>query len=104
MRQRASPHSTSGPQDYDSIPWPAVSYILGIIVYGGRVTDFLDLRAVQCILNKYLCPASLEDAPQFSPDGVYSIPAPGDQEVILEYLAGLPAHESPEVDGPYSHP
>jgi len=86
-------------EDYDVIPWPAVSYILGIIVYGGRVTDFLDLRAVQCILNKYLCPASLEDSPTFSPDGIYTIPPPGDQEVVFEYLAGLPSHESPEVFG-----
>ena len=84
-------------QDFESIPWPAVSYILGIIVYGGRVTDFLDLRCVQSMLNKYLEPGSLEEGCQFTSDGTYYPPNPGPLSDIFEYLGTLPAHESPEV-------
>lgn len=52
------------------------SYILGIIVYGGRVTDFLDLRCVQSMLNKYLEPTALEESFTFTTDGVYYPPSP----------------------------
>eukprot|EP00667_Euglena_gracilis_P000017 EG_transcript_17 len=86
-------------EDFEDIPWPAVHYILGVIVYGGRVTDFLDLRCVGCMLQMYLRQDSLDPACKFTPDGIYYPPAPGPLTGIFEYLSTLPQYEGPEVFG-----
>ena len=84
-------------EDFEEIPWPAVNYILGAICYGGRVTDFLDLRCVMCMLKTYLNSDALEQGHSFTPDGVYYPPEPGPLNGVFDYLSTLPMYESPEV-------
>jgi dynein heavy chain len=86
-------------EDFEEIPWPAVNYILGAICYGGRVTDFLDLRCVMCMLKTYLNSDALEQGHSFTPDGVYYPPEPGPLNGVFDYLSTLPMYESPEVFG-----
>ena len=56
-------------EEQDVVPWEALQYIVGTINYGGRVTDFLDLRCVKSILAKYFNPKILEDEYPFTTDG-----------------------------------
>eukprot|EP01006_Ploeotia_vitrea_P030605 TRINITY_DN62980_c0_g2_i1.p1 TRINITY_DN62980_c0_g2~~TRINITY_DN62980_c0_g2_i1.p1 ORF type:complete len:978 (-),score=124.16 TRINITY_DN62980_c0_g2_i1:124-2967(-) len=86
-------------EDFDKIPWPAMQYIVGVINYGGRVTDFLDQRCLSTILEKFFDEAVLAADHAFTSDGVYHVPQPGTLSQLHEYLAGLPAYEKPEVFG-----
>jgi dynein heavy chain, axonemal len=88
--------------DGDAIPWDALRYMVGVINYGGRVTDFLDSRCLATILKKFfnedVVVPSAEVA--FSADGVYRIPADTTSLTdILTYLSDLPTFESPELFG-----
>ncbi|KAF8278750.1 Inner arm dynein 5-1 [Trypanosoma cruzi] len=83
------------------LPWNALRYMVGIINYGGRVTDFLDTRSLVNILEAYFNEDVVQPG-QFNitADGVYCIPAElGSLDVMKEYLANLPPFESPELFG-----
>ncbi len=87
-------------EEQDEVPWIALRYILGTINYGGRVTDFLDLRCVNSILNNFFTPAVLTDEYKFSTDGVYHPPVlEGGFQGVLDYIKALPRDETPEVFG-----
>merc|ERR1719359_2451166 len=57
------------------IPWDTLSFVIGHINYGGRVTDDLDRRCLLAILEKYVNPKILEEAYEFSPSGLYKLPS-----------------------------
>eukprot|EP00762_Andalucia_godoyi_P000666 ANDGO_05308.mRNA.1 Dynein-1-beta heavy chain len=82
-------------------PWEALRYIIGVINYGGRVTDFLDLRCLQSILSNIFASAVVEsDGYRFTTDDRYYAPADAiDLEGVREYLGALPAFEDPAVFG-----
>ncbi|KPI87221.1 putative dynein heavy chain [Leptomonas seymouri] len=86
----------------DAVPWNALRYMVGVINYGGRVTDFLDSRCLATILEKFfnenvVVPDTEVD---FSADGVYRIPADVKSlEDIRTYLNDLPTFENPELFG-----
>ncbi|KAL7709827.1 dynein heavy chain cytosolic putative [Lotmaria passim] len=88
--------------DGDAVPWKALRYMIGVINYGGRVTDFLDSRCLATILEKFfnedvVVPNSQVD---FSADGVYRIPTDTTSLAdIRAYLNDLPNFESPELFG-----
>eukprot|EP00198_Chlamydomonas_reinhardtii_P006936 XP_001696272.1 dynein heavy chain 3 [Chlamydomonas reinhardtii] len=50
-----SPGSSHG-----DIPWDALQYVTGDIVYGGRVTDENDRRLLSCLLRRFYTPALQE--------------------------------------------
>ncbi|KEG09899.1 dynein heavy chain [Trypanosoma grayi] len=84
-----------------AVPWGALRYMIGIINYGGRVTDFLDTRALVNTLSAFFNDEVLQPG-QFNmtADGVYCIPADVDSlDAVKEYLANLPPFESPELFG-----
>eukprot|EP00854_Cymbomonas_tetramitiformis_P003966 gene3966-4937_t len=81
------------------IPWEALSYVIGQINYGGRVTDDLDRRCLLSILGQYVLKDVLGDAYRFSKSGKYYAPTEGSLAEKLEYIAQLPAEEAPEVFG-----
>ncbi|ORC87581.1 dynein heavy chain [Trypanosoma theileri] len=90
------------PEDSDTpMPWNALRYMVGVINYGGRVTDFLDTRALINILQAFFNEDVIKPA-QFNltEDGVYCIPEDVDSlDTVKEYLANLPPFESPELFG-----
>ncbi|KAH8612560.1 putative Dynein heavy chain N terminal region 2 domain1 [Trypanosoma vivax] len=94
------------PQDINTpLPWSALRYMVGVIHYGGRVTDFLDTRALVSILNAFFNEEVLLPGQyNITADGVYCIPDDIDSiETVKEYLANLPAFESPELFGLHSN-
>jgi dynein heavy chain len=50
----------------DEIPWDALTFIIGHINYGGRVTDDNDRVCLMSTLAKYCNPDVLKDGYKFS--------------------------------------
>ena len=46
---------------YDNIPWQALRYMVSEANYGGRVTDPMDRRAINLILEDFYSPEILKD-------------------------------------------
>lgn len=38
----------------DTMPWDSLKYLIGEVMYGGRVIDDFDRRIVQTYLNEYM--------------------------------------------------
>ncbi|KNC97013.1 uncharacterized protein SPPG_09508 [Spizellomyces punctatus DAOM BR117] len=85
--------------EHRGIPWEALSYLTGEITFGGRVTDDWDRRTLRSILNRFYCPAILDDGYRFSPSGVYYAPPDGDLASFRAYIERLPFTEEPSVFG-----
>lgn len=47
-------------EEQQEVPWTAISYLTGEVIYGGRVTDDWDRRCLIALINKFYSPASLE--------------------------------------------
>jgi dynein heavy chain len=86
-------------EEQETISFEALSYVIGEINYGGRVTDDLDRRCLLAILRQYMNNSVLDDSYRFSPSGKYYSPAEGHLEDVREYIKGLPTSEAPEVFG-----
>jgi len=86
--------------EQESVPWPALEYVIGQINYGGRVMDDIDRRCLMSILRQYMAPHVLDDSYKITPQsGRYFIPPDGPLESYQAYLASLPPREAPEVFG-----
>ncbi|KAJ3084466.1 Dynein heavy chain 7, axonemal [Rhizoclosmatium hyalinum] len=86
--------------EYEDIPFKALSYLTGECNYGGRVTDDWDRRTLMNILSIYYCPAIVEDLNyKFSPSGIYYAPPKGKHSDYVEYIKQLPLNQSPEIFG-----
>ncbi|MEE6473762.1 hypothetical protein FKM82_010162 [Ascaphus truei] len=82
------------------IPWQAVHYLTGEVVYGGRVTDFWDRRCLLSILDNFYNPAVLQENYSFSSDDVYrSVSNQATLQDCRDYLECLPDTDSPEIFG-----
>ncbi|EFJ52773.1 dynein heavy chain 3 [Volvox carteri f. nagariensis] len=111
-----------------AVPWDALQYITGDIVYGGRVTDEIDRRTLGCLLRQFYNPSVLREGMGWSafkpmkgggpagrsgsgdvsggggggPAGVelaYPPPPDGDHSLYMSYIKSLPSSDSPEVFG-----
>ena len=84
-------------EEYDEIPFEALSYTAGELNYGGRITDDKDRRLCMCILSDFYTPAVLhEKGYKFSPSGRYHVPAAdklGTKDVMA-YIKDLPLQAS----------
>eukprot|EP00753_Platysulcus_tardus_P001929 PLAT11596.21.p1 GENE.PLAT11596.21~~PLAT11596.21.p1 ORF type:complete len:1541 (+),score=910.45 PLAT11596.21:361-4623(+) len=85
--------------EYDSIPYAALTYLVGECNYGGRVTDDKDRRCILKILSDYYTEDILNDDYRFSPSGTYYAPADGGLRSYLTYIKALPFVEGPELFG-----
>jgi len=86
-------------QEGDEIPWDALTYVIGQINYGGRVTDDWDKRCLMAILSNYYIPSVLDEDYTFSDDGVYRAPKEGKIVDYKEYISQLPKNDEPHVFG-----
>jgi dynein heavy chain len=74
---------------FDDIPFEAIKYFVGEIVYGGRVTDEYDRRLLKTMLLDYISPEVI-DNPKVEADSV---------QKYLDYVEGLPENDSPSIFG-----
>ncbi|ELW49567.1 Dynein heavy chain 14, axonemal [Tupaia chinensis] len=76
-----------------NIPWQALRYLIGEVIYGGQVTDTWDKRCLNTLLYKFCNPEVLKD------DFSFSLPKYGSMEDYIHIIQSLPDDESPEVLG-----
>ena len=86
--------------EYDYVPYDAISYMTGECNYGGRVTDDWDRRCLKTILADFFnTRVAKENRHKVSPSGNYLIPPKGKYEDYLEFIRNLPTTQYPEVFG-----
>ena len=56
-------------QDSDEIVWPALLFVTGQIIYGGRVTDDWDRRCLMTVLANFMNEGILESDYKYSESG-----------------------------------
>ena len=77
------------------IPWEALRYVIGEIVYGGRVTDDWDRRTLTSILSNFMVENVITTGYKFSESGTYSTPAPDSIDKFRELIVKFPEFEQP---------
>ncbi|XP_037760095.1 dynein axonemal heavy chain 12 isoform X2 [Chelonia mydas] len=86
--------------EYDHVPFEAISYLTGECNYGGRVTDDWDRRLLMTMLDDFYNPDIIENPRfAFSPSGNYYAPPKGTYEDYIEFIKNLPFSQQPEVFG-----
>lgn len=87
---------------YDEIPWRVLNFLTSYINYGGRVTDYIDIRTIDVIIKSFFQPALLEPNFRFDAEGVfYSFDFDKEDPYAsyLAYIDTLPLVASPSVFG-----
>ena len=73
--------------EYETVPYDAISYLTGECNYGGRVTDDWDRRCLMTILADFYNPNIISDPKfKFSPSGTYYSPPKSDYESYVEFI------------------
>jgi len=85
--------------EQEQIPYETLSYVIGEVNYGGRITDTWDQRCARSLLSQYFCPKLMEDSYKFTLDGVYYAPPDGPLADHRTYVDSLPLVDAPEVFG-----
>uniref|UniRef100_H3DKJ5 Dynein axonemal heavy chain 7 n=1 Tax=Tetraodon nigroviridis TaxID=99883 RepID=H3DKJ5_TETNG len=86
--------------EYEEVPFEAISYLTGECNYGGRVTDDWDRRLLLTILADFYNKEIIEIPHySFSPSGKYCAPPKSTYEEYIEYIKELPVDQHPEVFG-----
>jgi len=90
--------------EYKDIPFTILQYLIGIINYGGRVTDDKDSKLISAILSQYINELVMDEMFTFDEIGIYKIPKmkgkiPKSLEDVNQYLETLPLDDSPAIFG-----
>nr|BAC35298.1 unnamed protein product [Mus musculus] len=85
--------------DYEEVPFEALTYLTGECNYGGRVTDDKDRRLLLSLLSMFYCKEIETDNYHIAPGDAYVIPPYGSYQSYIEYLRTLPITAHPEVFG-----
>ncbi|KAI8893820.1 dynein heavy chain and region D6 of dynein motor-domain-containing protein [Globomyces pollinis-pini] len=85
--------------EYEEVPWKALTYLAGECNYGGKVTDNQDRRTLMAILSTIYSEQIMDEDYKFSPSGMYYAPKKGNYDTYLKYIKSLPLIQSPEVFG-----
>ena len=89
--------------EQSQIPWEALRFLTGEIIYGGRVTDDWDRRCMMSILGRYYCTDILTDGYFFSRGSTYYAPPAEDLQKMIGYLNSLPFDDDHDVFGMHAN-
>lgn len=82
------------------IPWEAILYINGDITWGGRVTDYWDLRTLRTILTIFSSERIIQpDYKYCRGDTYYRDPQGKTLKEYATFVLGFPVLEDPEIFG-----
>ncbi|XP_011639724.2 dynein heavy chain 10, axonemal [Pogonomyrmex barbatus] len=86
-----------------SVPWNSLKYLIGEVMYGGRVIDSYDRRVSHTYMDEYFGDFLFDEFQPFhfyKDETVdYVIPPEGDRNDYLRFIQELPLVNSPEVFG-----
>ncbi|NXN95540.1 DYH3 protein, partial [Rhinopomastus cyanomelas] len=85
--------------EYEEIPFEALTYLTGECNYGGRVTDDKDRRLLLSLLSIVYNKDIEQDKYMLAAGEDYYIPPHGPYESYIEYIRSLPITTHPEVFG-----
>ncbi|KAF4078180.1 hypothetical protein AMELA_G00196410 [Ameiurus melas] len=86
--------------EYEEVPFEAITYLTGECNYGGRVTDDWDRRLLLTILADFYNKDIIKNPRyNFSPSGKYYAPPKSIYEDYVEFIKNLPITQHPEVFG-----
>lgn len=84
--------------EYQHVPFEAVSYLTGECNYGGRVTDDWDRRLLLTVLDDFYNPEIIENPHYtFSPSGNYYAPPKGTYEDYIEFIKVKVSKKNPKT-------
>jgi len=87
---------------YDEIPWQVLQFLTSYINYGGRITDYIDIRTADVIMKSFYTPELLTPGYKFDDEGIFFSHDPDENDPhasYLEYIESLPLVASPSVFG-----
>ncbi|XP_044772138.1 dynein axonemal heavy chain 14 [Neomonachus schauinslandi] len=83
-----------------SISWPTLHYLIGEVIYGGRVTDTWDRRCLNTLLYKFCNPEVLREDFSFSSDERRQpVPKSASIRDCIHVIQSLPDDDPPELLG-----
>jgi dynein heavy chain len=87
-------------QKMQYVPFKALHYLIGDIVYGGRVTDSNDLRTLKNLLRRYISEDVLNEKFFYTELGSYSF-SPEDANLMWfrSHIQSLPLQDTPTLFG-----
>ncbi|XP_009299843.1 dynein axonemal heavy chain 10 [Danio rerio] len=90
-------------QGDEIIPWGSLKYLIGEVMYGGRVIDSFDRRILTVYTDEYLGDFIFDTFQPFhffhNADVDYKIPALGPKQVYVDEIESLPLANTAEVFG-----
>uniref|UniRef100_T1JML4 Dynein-1, subspecies f n=1 Tax=Strigamia maritima TaxID=126957 RepID=T1JML4_STRMM len=85
------------------IPWNSFKYLIGEVMYGGRVIDFFDRRIVNIYMDEYMGDFIFDKWQPFhfycNEEVDYCIPLVGSREHYIDFIEKFPMDNTPEVFG-----
>ena len=85
------------------VPWDALRFLTGEIIYGGRVTDDWDRRCMMSILSVYYSEQILNEGYFFSRGTTYYAPPVDVLAKMLQYVDSLPFEDDHDVFGMHAN-
>ncbi|GAB1860436.1 Dynein heavy chain 10, axonemal [Camponotus japonicus] len=85
-----------------NVPWNSLKYLIGEVMYGGRIMDSYDRRVSYTYMDEYFGDFLFDEFQPFYfyKDTVsYVIPPEGDRDDYLRFIEELPLVNTPEVFG-----
>ncbi|TRY94050.1 hypothetical protein DNTS_011956 [Danionella cerebrum] len=90
-------------QGDEMIPWGSLKYLIGEVMYGGRVIDSFDRRILTVYTDEYLGDFIFDTFQPFhffhNKDVDYKIPALGPKQVYVDEIESLPLANTADVFG-----
>ncbi|KAM9822155.1 dynein axonemal heavy chain 10-like isoform 2-T2 [Syngnathus typhle] len=94
-------------QKESNIPWGSIKYLVGEVMYGGRVIDSFDRRILNVYMDEYFGDFLFYDFCRFhffkNNEVDYKIPPNGPEDVYVDEIESLPLANTPEVMGLHSN-